>query len=110
MSTQVAEHVIDDELGKEALINGFLDYKNVENPRLTEVELFYYNNHVNMTVDYVLKQKETVCKLEKAKMPIWDVLMLMNDIVDDSDPDTSSTQLVHAIQTAEVNQYPFSLI
>lgn len=103
MSAQVVKHnAIDDELAKEALNNGFLDYNNIENPRMTEIELFYYNNHVNMTVDYVLNQKKTICKLEKTKMTMWDALMLLKDIVDDSDPDTSSNQLVHAIQTAEV--------
>jgi len=103
MSAEVVNHnSIDDELAKEAFNNGFLDYGNTENPRNSEIELFYYNNHTNMTVDYVLNQRKTICKLEKAKMTLWDALMLLNDIIDDSDPDTSATQLIHAIQTAEV--------
>jgi len=34
-------------------------------------------------------------------MTIWDMLKYLNEIIDDSDPDTDLTQVQHAIQTAE---------
>ena len=34
-------------------------------------------------------------------MGVWEALELLNEVVDDSDPDTSWPQIVHALQTAE---------
>jgi len=59
-------------------------------------------------VEYVLKNKKKYSKLNIAKMTIWEALALMNEIHDDSDPDTDLPQIYHAIQTAEKirEEYP----
>lgn len=99
---QVITSPLDTELLIEATNKGFLNYNDPSNPRIDTVQNFYRENRKNMTLDYVLDKKKTICKLEKAKMSLWDALLLLDDIVDDSDPDTSLSQLGHALQTAEV--------
>jgi inositol oxygenase len=40
-------------------------------------------------------------KFQKARMSIWQALERLNEVVDDSDPDTDNSQDYHAFQTAE---------
>lgn len=40
-------------------------------------------------------------KFNKFKMSVKDALIKLNDLVDESDPDTSMPNIVHAFQTAE---------
>lgn len=40
-------------------------------------------------------------RFDKAKMTIKESLIKLNDLVDESDPDTSLPNIVHAFQTAE---------
>lgn len=93
---------VNNELSLEASEKGFLNYHDANNPRNSMVHDFYRDNRKNMTLSYVLETKHRVCKLDKARMTLWDALLLLADIVDDSDPDTSLSQLEHALQTAEV--------
>jgi inositol oxygenase len=65
------------------------------------VREFYRLNHSQQTLDFVKKQHETYLPLRHEKAPMWDVLMRLNELVDDSDPDTDQPQIVHALQTAE---------
>jgi len=58
-------------------------------------------NHKNQTLQYVLNCKEKYSKLNVMKMNIWDALDLLNEVKDDSDPDTNLPQIYHALQTAE---------
>jgi len=41
-------------------------------------------------------------------MSVWDAVQLLNQLIDESDPDTDSAQIVHLLQTAEAirKQYP----
>jgi inositol oxygenase len=39
--------------------------------------------------------------LEGKEMSCWDAALLLNELVDDSDPDTEHSQIVHLLQTAE---------
>lgn len=47
-------------------------------------------------------------KFDKAKMTIKESLIKLNNLVDESDPDTSLPNIVHAFQTAESirKEYP----
>lgn len=47
-------------------------------------------------------------KLDKAVMSIWECCELLNDVVDDSDPDLDEPQIEHLLQTAEAirKDYP----
>lgn len=52
--------------------------------------------------------RERYLKLDKRTMNIWDAFKMLEEIVDESDPDTDSPQIVHAFQTAEAlrKKYP----
>eukprot|EP01102_Stenamoeba_stenopodia_P006025 TRINITY_DN1673_c0_g1_i1.p1 TRINITY_DN1673_c0_g1~~TRINITY_DN1673_c0_g1_i1.p1 ORF type:complete len:286 (-),score=57.63 TRINITY_DN1673_c0_g1_i1:44-901(-) len=89
-----------DEQSKNMFNVEFLNYE--EGPRLDLVRAFYKENHTKQTVEYVLKQRKDICEtLKKRVMPVWDALMLLKDVVDESDPDTELSQFMHAFQTAE---------
>lgn len=38
---------------------------------------------------------------DKMTMGVWEALELLNEVVDDSDPDTALPQIEHLLQTAE---------
>jgi inositol oxygenase len=65
------------------------------------VQAFYRLNHANQTVDFVRRKKAEYLTLDRERMSVWEMLAHLNDLVDDSDPDTDYTQIDHALQTAE---------
>jgi inositol oxygenase len=65
------------------------------------VREFYRANHAEQTLDFVLRKKAEYLPLRHARMTVWDALSKLDTLVDDSDPDTSLSQIDHAIQTAE---------
>lgn len=77
----------------------FRNYR--EAPR--RVREFYRLNHENQTLDFVLEMKAKYTRPENRhlEMSMWDMVQNLNALVDDSDPDTSLTQIEHAMQTAE---------
>jgi len=77
----------------------FRNYKN--SPNQSRVSRFYYDQHCNQTLDFVLQKKQKYCKLDHLQMSVWDAMQLLNEVVDDSDPDTDNSQIVHLLQTAE---------
>lgn len=78
----------------------FRDYK--KSNRHEIVKKFYYDNHVKQTVGFVIDMKMKFSKLNKMKMSIWDAIIKMDQIVDNSDPDLGLPQSVHCFQTAEM--------
>ena len=76
----------------------FRDYRAGANPG---VEEFYRQNHAHQTLDFVLTKKAEYTPLSKRRMGIWDALEYLNQLVDDSDPDTDLSQIEHAMQTSE---------
>ncbi|XP_075075024.1 putative inositol oxygenase isoform X2 [Nicotiana tabacum] len=87
--------------------HNFRDYT-VESARQEGVETFYKINHINQTYDYVKKMREKYAKCDKAEMSIWECCELLNDVVDDSDPDLDEPQIQHLLQSAEAirKDYP----
>jgi len=77
----------------------FRNYK--DSARQDKVSKFYFLNHKNQTYDFVQQQKEKFLKLEGKKMSCWDAVLLLNELVDDSDPDTEQAQIIHLLQTGE---------
>lgn len=77
--------------------NDFRDYENAPD----NVKQFYYLNHTYQTLNFVLAQKKKYYPLNKALMSIWDAMTALDNIIDESDPDTENTQTIHAFQTAE---------
>lgn len=77
-------------------------FRNYEDSaRQKTVERFYHDHHVAQTYASVLDCEEKVLKLNLKRMSIKDALDIADSIVDDSDPDTESSQLIHLLQTGE---------
>jgi inositol oxygenase len=76
----------------------FRNYKADANPTVTE---FYRQNHKYQTLDFVLQKQKEYCGLTRGKKSIWEMAEYLNQLVDDSDPDTDLTQIEHLLQTAE---------
>ena len=76
-------------------------YRNYDNPERDTVREFYRLNHKYQTYDFVLNKKAEFLKFDKKEMPIWAAYDFLNQLVDDSDPDTDLDQLQHLLQTSE---------
>ncbi|KAG2722818.1 hypothetical protein I3760_02G144500 [Carya illinoinensis] len=85
----------------------FRDY-DAESQRQEGVENFYRTNHINQTYDFVKKMREEYGKLDRVEMSIWECCELLNEVVDESDPDLDEPQIEHLLQTAEAirKDYP----
>jgi len=77
------------------------DFRDYEHNVSDTVKKFYQLNHTNQTFDFVIAQKNKYRKLDRLRMGIWDAFATLDNIIDDSDPDLSLPQSVHAFQTAE---------
>jgi inositol oxygenase len=67
----------------------------------TPVAEFYHRNHVNQTYEYNKKVRDQVYPLGTWKFDILQCINLLDEIIDESDPDTKQPQIIHALQTAE---------
>lgn len=76
-------------------------YRNYEAPERDTVREFYRLNHQYQTYDFVLNKKADFLKFDKKEMPVWDAFQFLNQLVDDSDPDTDLDQFQHLLQTSE---------
>jgi inositol oxygenase len=76
-------------------------YRNYEDPARDTVREFYRLNHTYQTYDFVQQKRAAYLKFDKRKMPVWDAFEFLNQLVDDSDPDTDLDQFQHLLQTAE---------
>jgi len=76
-------------------------YRNYEANLKDTVREFYRLQHINQTYDFVLQKKEQYLKFDKKEMSVWDAFDFLNQLVDDSDPDTDLDQLQHLLQTSE---------
>ncbi|KAH7651228.1 Inositol oxygenase protein [Dioscorea alata] len=87
--------------------HSFRDYEK-QSQRKAAVEEFYRINHLNQTYEFAKKKKEEYGKLSKAEMSIWECCELLNEFVDESDPDLDEPQIEHLLQTAEAirRDYP----
>jgi inositol oxygenase len=65
------------------------------------VRRFYRQNHERQTLAFVERKKAEYLTLDRKQMTVWEMLDYLDDIVDESDPDTDFTQMDHALQTAE---------
>jgi len=77
------------------------DFRNYEDSaRQQKVSQFYFLHHKLQTLEFAKKQNERFSKGEK-QMSCWDAVLLLNELVDDSDPDTEHAQIIHLLQTGE---------
>ncbi len=78
--------------------SSFRDYGTTARPSVRE---FYRLNHRFQTLDFVREKKREFLALNHRQMGIWEAMEFLNTLVDDSDPDTSLSQIEHLMQTAE---------
>lgn len=76
-------------------------YRNYEAPARDTVKEFYRLQHIGQTYDFVLEKKGDYLKFDKKEMSVWDAFDFLNQLVDDSDPDTDLDQFQHLLQTSE---------
>ena len=76
----------------------FRKYDPKANPGVAE---FYCLNHAHQTVAFVQEKKKQYVALQKGKKSIWEAAEFLNQLVDDSDPDTDVSQIEHLMQTSE---------
>jgi inositol oxygenase len=62
---------------------------------------FYRQNHMLQTVAFGKAIRERYLPPRTRQMGIWKAMDFLNQLVDDSDPDTELPQIAHAMQTAE---------
>ncbi|HEY9007896.1 inositol oxygenase family protein [Ohtaekwangia sp.] len=77
------------------------EYRNYETPQRDTVRDFYKLNHTFQTYDFVMEKRNNFLRFDKKEMPIWDAFDFLNQLVDDSDPDTDLDQMQHLLQTSE---------
>jgi inositol oxygenase len=77
------------------------EFRNYENPARDTVREFYRLNHTYQTYDFVLQKEAQYLTFDKKEMPVWEAFDFLNQLVDDSDPDTDLDQFQHLLQTSE---------
>lgn len=77
------------------------EYRNYDSPARDSVREFYRLNHQYQTYDFVQEKRKDYLAFNKKAMPVWDAFEFLNQLVDDSDPDTDLSQLQHLLQTSE---------
>jgi inositol oxygenase len=76
----------------------FRDYRKEARPSVKE---FYRLNHTRQTFDFVQQKRKQYLGLGNRQMGIWEAMEYLNQLVDDSDPDTDLSQIEHLLQSAE---------
>ena len=76
-------------------------YRNYEAPERDTVREFYKLNHTYQTYDFVVQKREDFLRFNRKEMSGWDAFQFLNQLVDDSDPDTDLDQFQHLLQTSE---------
>ncbi len=82
----------------EPAVGTFRDYRAEARASVKE---FYRLNHLHQTRAFVQAKKREFLPLQRRRMGVWPAMEFLNTLVDDSDPDTSLTQIEHLLQTSE---------
>ena len=77
------------------------EYRNYETPGRDTVREFYRLNHTYQTYGFVQEKRAQYLKFDKKEMSVWNAFDFLNQLVDDSDPDTDLDQFQHLLQTSE---------
>jgi inositol oxygenase len=67
----------------------------------TRVKNFYTEQHTKQTVAYNLSARKAFHSKTRASLTIWEAMEKLNTLIDESDPDTSLSQIEHLLQSAE---------
>jgi len=80
----------------------FRDYSKGDDDVIgARVRQTYYNMHRNQTVDFVRQKHQKWLKFNHFEATVMEALEMLNQLVDESDPDLDLPNIVHAYQTAE---------
>ena len=77
------------------------EFRNYDDPARDTVKEFYRLNHTYQTYDFVKQKQSDFLKFDKREMNVWKAFDFLNELVDDSDPDTDLDQFQHLLQTSE---------
>lgn len=89
--------------------NDFGDFRNYTDSKFQDrVERTYREMQTNQTVDFVKQNKDKYFKLAHGDMDVYEVFKLLEEVVDESDPDSDLPQIIHAYQSAE-SIYEFAM-
>ncbi|KAJ7599584.1 inositol oxygenase [Mycena floridula] len=75
----------------------FRDYESA----CDRVKNFYKEQHEKQTVEFNIKARVDFKTKKRARMSVWEAMEMLNTLIDESDPDTSVSQIEHLLQTAE---------
>jgi len=78
----------------------FRDY-NKDDELGARVKRTYYEMHTNQTMEFVTSKHEKWLKFNHMEATVMEALDMLNELVDESDPDLDLPNIVHAFQTAE---------
>ncbi|EPQ31948.1 uncharacterized protein PFL1_00147 [Pseudozyma flocculosa PF-1] len=76
------------------------DFRNYEDA-LDHVKAFYKEQHEKQTVAFNVEARNRFINHHHADMTVWEAIEKLDTLVDESDPDTSLSQIQHLLQTAE---------
>jgi len=77
-------------------------YRNYDDSaRQAEVSRTYNTMHTKQTLEFVREQHAKWLKFDKGEFTIMEVIEMLDDLIDDSDPDNDLPNSIHDFQTAE---------
>lgn len=77
------------------------EFRAYERDARPSVREFYRLNHTHQTHAFGQAKRKEYLGLNRMTMGVWEAMEYLNQLVDDSDPDTDLSQLQHLLQTAE---------
>ena len=77
------------------------EYRNYDDPSRDTVREFYRLNHTHQTFGFVQQKRKDFLQFNRKEMTVWDAFNFLNQLVDDSDPDTDLDQFQHLLQASE---------
>jgi len=66
-----------------------------------QVKALYKEQHEKQTLEYNMAARKAFHSTVRARMGVWEAMEKLNTLIDESDPDTSLSQIQHLLQTAE---------
>lgn len=76
-------------------------YRNYDHPARDTVREFYRLNHKYQTLEFAQQKKAQFGSLDRRQLGVWEACEYLNELVDDSDPDSDLSQIQHLLQAAE---------
>lgn len=77
------------------------EYRNYDDPARDTVREFYRLNHTHQSYAFVQEKRKEFLQFNRKEMSVWDAFNFLNQLVDDSDPDTDLDQFQHLLQASE---------